>query len=113
MKGYPPLPISEAAKRLHDGELLAKIDAQSRPPTFAELFAGFSPRWAVDAMDRLLIRGEVWEHPDGRLALTELGRRSLARSAVPVDNGRLTADGTRARNRFALSPARPRTPHPA
>lgn len=64
---YPPLNLTILDRKSHDAELLDRLRARRVPVALAALFGGFSPRWASDACERLLIAGVVWEAGDGRL----------------------------------------------
>lgn len=52
-----------------DAELLARIRLRDRPASIPELFDELTPRWAVDAAERLVIARRLHEDADGRLHL--------------------------------------------
>lgn len=52
-----------------DAELLARLRDCDRPASIAEMFDGLTPRWAVDAAERLVIARRLHEDASGRLHL--------------------------------------------
>lgn len=56
-----------------DREMLAKFVHYGRPAAVHELFQGFEPKWATDAVSRLLGCGFVTADSDGRYEVTADG----------------------------------------
>jgi hypothetical protein len=80
-KRYDPLPIGSTARRRHEGEMLEKL-ADVPQASVKTLFHGYSPRWATEAIHRLLDRGHIEETFGGHeiddvYRITEAGRREL------------------------------------
>jgi hypothetical protein len=64
-------PHARHIARQLDIELLDRLRAFGRPVSLPELFEqSWCPRWAQEAADRLVISGQLTEHPDGRLEPT-------------------------------------------
>lgn len=63
--------LTRAEEEALDAELLGMLTERG-PSTLAALFGGMEPTWAVNALDRLEIRGDVRE-VEGKLVVTARG----------------------------------------
>ena len=79
----PPstLGIPRWAMRAHEMEIVRRLRESSRPLGLDEVFHGSSPRWAIEAVERLLASGELWEDAAGKLLIV------ATRAGEPIDSG--------------------------
>jgi len=67
------------AQRRHELDLLRVLALRRRPVPLALLYGALVPRWALEAAERLLVRGELAGAVDAAVSLTEAGRATAAK----------------------------------
>lgn len=73
------LNIPPEAQRAHELELLRVLALRRRPVPLALLYGALVPRWASEAAERLLVRGELAGAVDAAVSVTEAGRATVAK----------------------------------